>query len=214
MQPEQIFNWVQEMRARSNRVFQLKVRIPDSEPVRDLNHEAKVRAFLGQWGLEVSSEDAEGSPLNFDAQCDAMLAVCPRVISYIMGAYPAPFVARMKERGIKWFATMTSVKEALAAEAASADGIIAQSVEVGGHRGSFETEDISRSLVGLFALLPAVVDAGKVPVVATGGIADARGMVAALVLGASAVQIGTGLLRTPEAGIVSPWASTIGTALP
>ncbi len=92
----------------------------------------------------------------------------------------------------------------MAAEAASADFIIAQGVEVGGHRGSFETEDISRSLVALFALLPAVVDAGKVPVVATGGIADARGMAAALVLGASAVQIGTGLLRTPEAGIVSP----------
>ncbi len=214
MQPEQIFNWVQEMRARSNGVFQLNVWIPDSEPMRDLKHEAKVRAFLSQWGPEVSPEDAEGSPLNFDAQCDAMLAVCPRVISSIMGVYPAPFVARMKERGIKWFATVTSVTEALTAEAAGADVIIAQGVEAGGHRGSFETEDISRSLVGLFALLPAVVDAVKVPVVATGGIADARGMAAALVLGASAVQIGTGLLRTPEAGIVSPWASAIGTALP
>ena len=86
-------------------MFQLNVRIPDSEPVRDLNHEAKIRAFHGQWGPEVSPEDAEGSPLNFDAHCDAMLAVCPSVISSIMGAYPAPFVARMKERGIKWFAT-------------------------------------------------------------------------------------------------------------
>ena len=214
MQPEEIINWAKEMRASSNGVFQLNVWIPDPEPVRDANHEAEVREFLGQWGPEVSPEDAECPPLNFDAQCDAMLAVGPHVISSIMGIYPAPFLVRMKERGIKWFATVTSVTEALAAEAAGADVIIAQGLEAGGHRGSFNTEDVSRSLVGLFALLPAVVDAVKVPVVATGGVADARGVAAALLLGASAVQIGTGLLRTPEAKIASLWADAIGTALP
>lgn len=214
MKPEQITNWAQQMRASSNGAFQLNLWIPGPEPVRDVDHEAKVRAFLGQWGPEVSPEDAEGSQEDFDAQCEAMLAAGPHVISSIMGVYPAPFVARMQERGVKWFATVTSVTEALAAEAAGADVIVAQGMEAGGHRGSFSAEDASRSLIGLFALLPAVVDAVKVPVVATGGIADGRGVAAALLLGASAVQIGTGLLRAPEAGIASPWADAIGAALP
>ena len=89
-------------------------------------------------------------------------------------------------------------------------------MEAGGHRGSFEADRPDTALVGLFALLPAVVDAvgGRVPVVATGGIADARGVAAALILGASAVQIGTGLLRTPEANIAPAWADAIGRANP
>jgi nitronate monooxygenase len=120
----------------------------------------------------------------------------------------------MKEHGVKWFATVTTVTEALAAESAGADAIVAQGMEAGGHRGSFNADDAARSLVGLFALLPAVVDAVHVPVVATGGIADARGIAAALVLGASAVQIGTGLLRAPEADIAPAWAEAIGAALP
>lgn len=214
MQPEDIINWVQQMRSGSNGAFQLNVWIPDPDPKRDADNEAKVRAFLSQWGPEVSPDDAESSLVDFDAQCDAMLAAGPHVISSIMGVYPAPFVGRMKERGVKWFATVTSVTEALAAEAAGADAIVAQGMEAGGHRGSFSAEDASRSMVGLFSLLPAVVDAVNVPVVATGGIADGRGIAAALLLGASAVQIGTGLLRTPEAGIASPWANAIGAALP
>jgi NAD(P)H-dependent flavin oxidoreductase YrpB (nitropropane dioxygenase family) len=84
--------------------------------------------------------------------------------------------------------------------AAGADVIVAQGMEAGGHRGSFDAERSDTALIGLFALLPAVVDAigDRIPVVATGGIADVRGIAAALLLGASAVQIGTGLLRTPR----------------
>lgn len=214
MEPEGIADWAQQMRAGSNGAFQLNLWIPDPAPLRDVDHEAKLRAFLAQWGPEVAAKDAEVALVDFDAQCDAMLAAGPHVISSIMGLFPAPFVARMKERGVKWFATVTSVTEALAAEAAGADVIVAQGVEAGGHRGAFGAGDASRSLVGLFALLPAVVDAVKLPVVATGGIADGRGVAAALLLGASAVQIGTGLLRTPEAGIAAPWADAIGAALP
>ncbi len=214
MEPEQIKNWVQKMRAGSNGVFQLNLWIPDPDPVRDAKHEAELRDFLGNWGPEVNPKDAECSQIDFDKQCEAMIELGPSVISSIMGIYPSPVIARLKNQGIKWFATVTSVTEALAAEAAGADVIVAQGVEAGGHRGSFTSEDVSRSLVGLFSLLPAVVDAVKIPVVATGGIGDARGIAAALLLGASAVQIGTGLLRTPEAGIASPWANAIGSALP
>jgi nitronate monooxygenase len=116
-----------------------------------------------------------------------------------MGLYPAGFIAEMKKRGVLWFATVTTVSEAKAAEHAGADAIVAQGVEAGGHRGSFDPEQAESQMIGLLALVPQIVDAVSVPVIATGGIADGRQIAAALILGASAVQIGTGLLRTPEA---------------
>lgn len=214
MGPEDIADWARQVRAGSNGAFQLNTWIPDPAPARDPVHEAEVRAFLSQFGPEVPAEDGDAAGVDFEAQCAAMLAAGPAVISSIMGLYPPHIVAQMKDRGTAWFATVTTVTEALAAEAAGADVIVAQGMEAGGHRGAFDAGDAPRALVGLFALLPAVVDAVKVPVVATGGIADARGVAAALMLGASAVQIGTGLLRTPEAGIAPAWADGIGAARP
>jgi nitronate monooxygenase len=109
---------------------------------------------------------------------------------------------------------VTTVAEARAAAAAGADVLIAQGAEAGGHRGSFDAAEAERRLVGLFSLLPAVVDAVQVPVVATGGIADPRGVAAALLLGASAVQVGTAFLRCPEAKLPSAWADTLGHVAP
>ncbi len=92
--------------------------------------------------------------------------------------------------------------------------IVAQGMEAGGHRGSFDAATAERELVGLLSLVPAVVDAVSVPVVATGGIADGRAVAAVLALGASAAQIGTGFLRCPEAQIAPAWADAIGKAAP
>jgi nitronate monooxygenase len=216
MQPEQIRAWVSEVRAGTNGGFQINLWIPDPPPMRDPAHEAKVRAFLCTWGPEVAPTAGDPQPVDFTAQCQAMLEAGPAVVSSIMGLYPEPVVAEMKARGIKWLANVTTVAEARAAVAAGADAVVAQGMEAGGHRGTFEAGKAEAGLVGLFALLPAVVDAvgDRVPVVATGGIADARGIAAALVLGASAVQIGTGLLRTPEAKLAPVWADAIARAQP
>jgi nitronate monooxygenase len=214
MQPAAIKAWAAEVRASSNGGFQLNLWIPDPPPRRDERAEAAVRAFLSRWGPEVAREAGDAKPPDFAAQCDAMLEAGPPVISSIMGLYPPAFVERMKAQGTKWFAVATTVAEARAAEQAGADVIVAQGMEAGGHRGAFAADKAAERMVGLFSLLPAVVDAVGVPVVATGGIADARGVAAALLLGASAMQIGTGFLRCPEAKLPSAWADAVGRAAP
>ena len=214
MQPAAIQAWASTVRAQSNGAFQLNLWIPDPPPLRDPAREAAVRAFLGQFGPEVPAEAADTTPPDFAAQCDALLAAGPPMISSIMGLYPPDFVAAMKARGIAWFATVTTVAEARAAEAAGADVVVAQGMEAGGHRGRFDASQAERDAVGLFALLPAVADAVHIPVVATGGIADARGITAAFALGASAVQIGTGFLRCPETGLHPAWAAGLAATPP
>jgi nitronate monooxygenase len=214
MRPDEIMAWAGEVRAKTNGAFQLNLWIPDPPPQRDPAHEAQVREFLGKWGPAVPADAADARPPDFAAQCEALLAAGPPIVSSVMGLYPPEFVARLKERGIAWFAVATTVAEARAAEAAGADVIVAQGMEAGGHRGAFEAGRAERELVGLFSLLPAVVDAVKVPVVATGGIADGRGVAAALVLGASAAQIGTGFLRCPEANLHPAHAGALATTLP
>jgi nitronate monooxygenase len=216
MKPEAIRAWAAEVRAQTNGAFQINLWIPDPAPARDPIHEARVCAFLSQWGPPVSPADGDAAPIDFAEQCEAMLDVRPATVSSIMGLYPADLVARFKAQGVRWLANVTTVAEARAAARAGADVIVAQGMEAGGHRGSFEADRPDLALIGLFALLPAIVDAvgDQVPVVATGGIADARGIAAALILGASAVQIGTGLLRTPEAKLAPAWADAIGRAQP
>jgi nitronate monooxygenase len=214
MQPAAILNWAATVRAASNGGFQMNLWVPDPPPQRDHVHEASVRGFLAQWGPEVPASAGDATPPDFAAQCDALLEAAPPIVSSVMGLYPPDFVRRLKDHGISWWANISTVAEARAAEAAGADVIVAQGMEAGGHRGCFDAAEAEAGMIGLFALIPAVADAVAVPVVATGGIADARGVAAALLLGASAAQIGTGFLRCPEAGVHPAWADALARTPP
>ncbi len=209
MRPEEIKIWSDEFRESSQGEFQINLWIPDASPARDFELEKQQREFLATWGPTVPPEAGDAALPDFEAQCQAMLTVKPKAISSIMGIYLPAFVSELKAHEIYWFATATTVTEAKIAEEAGADVIVAQGMEAGGHRGAFYADEADRQMVGLIALLPQVVDAVSVPVIATGGIADARGVAAALILGASAVQVGTGFLRSPEAKIHPAYADRL-----
>jgi nitronate monooxygenase len=212
--PQEMRSWAESVRAASAAPFQINLWVPEAAPSRNAEHEARVRQFLAQWGPPVPESAGNDVPRDFGPQTEALVAIRPAVASSIMGVFPPELVAALKSAGISWYAVATTVKEALLAEAAGADVIVAQGMEAGGHRGCFENAAAEREQVGLFALLPQVVDAVSIPVVATGGIADARGVAAALMLGASAFQIGTAFLRCPEAQLPQAWSEALAKARP
>jgi len=171
-------------------------------PAPDAAHEARWRALLAPYYAELGLELAAAAPgparAPFsEAIADVVEAFRPPVVSFHFGL-PAPaLLARVRGWGAKILASATTVAEARWLEAQGVDAIIAQGVEAGGHRGMFLSDDLTTQ-TGTFALVPQVVQAVRVPVVAAGGIADARGVAAAMALGAAGVQVGTAYLLCPE----------------
>ena len=107
--PEGIRKWMEEFRASSNGAVQLNTWIPDPAPVRDAKHETQIRDFLSHWGPPVPPDAGDAALQDFAAQCEAMLAAGPPILSSVMGLYPPAFVARIKERGTAWFAVVSTV---------------------------------------------------------------------------------------------------------
>jgi nitronate monooxygenase len=144
----------------------------------------------------------------FEEQVDAVLESGARVFSFTFGIPPPTVLARVKARGLLLAGTATTVHEAKLLEAAGVDVIVTQGSEAGGHRGTF-AGPFEAAMVGTMALVPQMVDAVRLPVVASGGIMDGRGIAAARVLGASGAQLGTAFLTCPESGIAPAYKAAL-----
>jgi nitronate monooxygenase len=145
---------------------------------------------------------------DFDEQLDAVAKAAPPIVSFTFGLLPAKASDRLKSQGTYLMGTATTVDEARQLERAGVDAVIAQGSEAGAHRGTFAVP-AEEALMGTVALVPQVVDAVGVKVIASGGIMDGRGLVAALALGASAVQMGTAFLVCKEAGTNAPYREAL-----
>src|SRR6202043_1984152 len=176
-----------------------------SPPRVDANRERLWRERLQRYYLELGLDQNMPVPSANraafdDKMCDLVVEFHPEVVSFHFGLPEEKLVQRVRDTGAKIVSSATSVDEARWLEDRGCDAIVAQGYEAGGHRGMFLSEDVSTQS-GTMAFVPQVVDAVKVPVIAAGGIADARGIVAAFALGAAAVQIGTAYLLCPEAKV-------------
>src|SRR5688572_12294674 len=169
------------------------------DPAQEQAWRAALAPYYREYGIDPATIKPVPGRTPFSAEAAEVLGEFkPAVVSFHFGLPSADLLARVKALGAKVLSSATTVDEARWLEARGVDAVIAQGVEAGGHRGVFLTDDLSTQM-GTFALVPQVVRAVKVPVIAAGGIADAKGVAAAMALGAAGVQVGTAYLLCPEA---------------
>ena len=190
------------LKAATSRPFNVNFfchRPPEASAEREAGWRAALRPYFDELGLDAAAIPAGPGRAPFSAEAAEVLAQFkPAVVSFHFGL-PAPELLQgVRSLGARVLASATTVEEARWLESHGADAVIAQGIEAGGHRGMFLSEDLTTQ-VGTLALLPQIVRAVKVTVIAAGGIADAKGVAAAMALGAAGVQIGTAFMLCPEA---------------
>jgi len=200
--PDQIRRELQTIRQQTDKPFNLNFfchKPPTPDPDREQRWVARLAPYRDELGVAEPTVKGGRAPFD-DAACALVEEFRPPVVSFHFGLPDAPLLERVKRAGARVISSATTAAEAHWLEKRGVDAIVAQGVEAGGHRGMF-LETAIAGQVGTLALVPQVVDAVRVPVIAAGGIGDARGIAAAFALGASAVQIGTAYLLCPETTI-------------
>lgn len=204
MDPDTLRKTAEETSALTNRPVNFNFFVhqePDLETYDAAPMRAALKPLYDEFGLGDVPQPSVPAPAFNDEMLEVLLALSPKVVSFHFGL-PAPHaIETLKARGTTLIGNATSVAEAVALEKGGMDAIIAQGMEAGGHRGTFLT---AGNDMGSMALVPQIVDAVAVPVIAAGGIADGRGIAAAFMLGADGAQLGTAFLRAPESAIPAP----------
>jgi nitronate monooxygenase len=214
LSPQQILAQGRSVRSRTQRPFGVNLFAPvsptplpaDVQPALDA-----LGAYHHELGLPAPAVP-ERAIQEFDGQLAAALETGATVLSFTFGLLPDAALRAARDRGMFVVGTATTVEEAVALEGAGVDAVVAQGSEAGAHRGTFGSADFDSALIGTMALVPQVADAVRVPVIASGGIMDGRGIAAALALGAAAVQMGTAFLTVDESGIPAGYRDAIAGA--
>lgn len=207
LEPAQMIDVARQIRVATSQPFAINLWMSNGEQAGSsaeavLEARERLRPYYAELGKEVPVTPERFIP-DVGAQLEAMLEIKPPVFSFVFGIPPAAVMAACKALGILTMGTATTAQEAKALENAGVDCIVASGFEAGGHKGSF-LRSAEESLTGTFSLIPQVVDHVAIPVIAAGGIADARGVAAALALGAHGVQIGTAFLACKESAASAP----------
>lgn len=205
MSPDELRDAARETGAGTNRPVNYNFFVhaePDLAAYDPASMQKALQPFYDEYGLGAPPAPASPAPAFNDDTLEALLAITPKIVSFHFGLPGVHAIEALKRAGVVLIGNATCVAEARVLEDAGMDAIVAQGAEAGGHRGAFIGAPQENDM-GTMALVPLVADAVRVPVIATGGIFDGRGVAASLKLGASGAQIGTAFLRAPEC-MVSP----------
>jgi nitronate monooxygenase len=213
LSPEQMQTAARSVREKTSRPFGINLFAPTPAPRLDQDWDGilkRLAPYHSELGLP-APQPPSSVAYSFDDQLLAALDSGASAFSFTFGLLPHEAVEAIKAKGLLLFGTATTVDEAVALEKSGVDAVVAQGSEAGGHRGTF-SGDFTAGMIGTISLVPQVVDAVRVPVIASGGIMDGRGIAAALLLGAVAVQMGTAFLTCKESGISEAYKQAITSA--
>jgi len=209
LSPEQIESEIRKVKELTNKPFSINLFVPDRDVASQPSDKVlnRLKEFSEELGID-SPEIPSPPKYNFEDQLAVVIENNVPIFSFTFGIPDKVLIKGLLERGVLVIGTATCVEEGVSLEQAGCSAIVAQGSEAGGHRGTFGSTK-GTPMVGGLALVPQLTDKVKIPIIASGGIMDGRGIAASIALGASAVQIGTAFLSCEEAGVPKPWLDTL-----